>query len=63
MDELVSELPNKLDTEISSSEDLFSPGQKILLSLARAILRQPKVLKKNKKNFIIFVFIVFIVFI
>lgn len=43
-DEVISRLPNGLDTDVGEGGDLLSTGEKQLISFARAILADPKIL-------------------
>lgn len=41
---MISRMPEKFDTQLSSEGDNISQGQRQLLSIARAFLAQPKIL-------------------
>lgn len=43
-DNMISRMPEKFDTQLSSEGDNISQGQRQLLSIARAFLAQPKIL-------------------
>ena len=43
-EEVISHLPNGLDTDVGEGGDLLSTGEKQLISFARAILANPKIL-------------------
>ena len=43
-DEVISRLENGLDTDVGEGGDLLSTGEKQLISFARAILADPRIL-------------------